>query len=58
MWERVPDDNGCVTERMEVPGGWLVRIVYIGCGNVAVTFYPDPAHAWTLNEKPAVKPTN
>lgn len=51
MWERLPDgiDKQYVTsERLEVPGGWIVR-TYVTRG-VAQTFVSDPHHTWQLEK--------
>lgn len=52
-WETVTNiDNEEFTERLKVPGGWLVQIVE-GSERVALTFYPDPEHEWNLLGKAA-----
>lgn len=44
-WECLNNSNGFLNlERMEVPGGWLIRT--FGRDGVAICFYPDPAHVW------------
>ncbi len=52
VWEIVEnhDDVSEYTERLKVPGGWLVRI-YFDRASTAVTFYPDPHHDWILKGK-------
>ena len=50
MWERIDAD----TDRMKVPGGWIVRSRYwmhSGCG-IHQIFISDVEHTWTLREKP------
>jgi hypothetical protein len=39
-WEGIGDE----IDRIEVPGGWLVRTGYDG--NFGICFYPDPEHKW------------
>ncbi len=49
-WEDLDsDDTNSTTERMKVPGGWLIRCTEIGQENfaVSVTFYPDPSRLWS-----------
>jgi len=50
-WEKVAvAGDSSVTERMVVPGGWLVRTTMNG--RLAVTFVGDPAHTWMLPRRP------
>lgn len=42
QWERMDND----TERLKVPGGWLVR--WRGGRGVSLTYVPDPGHTWRL----------
>jgi hypothetical protein len=39
LWQEVPDDRGANTERMRVPGGWVVRSRVTG--GVGMCFVPD-----------------
>ncbi len=50
MWEKVEAEGvkGCVTERMYVPGGWLVRITFYQVG-ISSSFVPDPDHEWKIH---------
>lgn len=52
MWETVEEKGYDSTDRMKVPGGWLVRCTYRGYhgGGVHVIFLDDPAHEWTLEK--------
>ncbi len=44
-WEKIED---CDLERIEVPGGWLVRTgLYSDNGSTSICFYPDPNHLWS-----------
>ena len=48
-WE---DLNDCSTQRLKVPGGWLVKdLAYGDDGSVglALTFFPDPEHLWKVS---------
>jgi hypothetical protein len=36
-------------DRAKVPGGWLVRTILDG---LAMTFVPDPTHAWNGSSLP------
>lgn len=49
-WEEVPADDEVPVERAKIPGGWLVRTRWPGSlrGGMALTFVPDPYHAWEL----------
>ncbi len=55
MWERIKDiDSHVQTSRLNVPGGWIVRVVVkydtaegTACA-VDQTFVNDPNHDWTL----------
>lgn len=53
MWELISNDsNNCVTERLKVPGGWLVRSLYFEYKTGAALhhiFVSDPAHEWKLD---------
>lgn len=62
-WELIPGqsavlENRVGTERLSVPGGWIVRSTgSVGLGPgfpgfiaIAQTFVSDPAHGWTLEE--------
>ena len=44
-WEEI--GNYGSLERRSVPGGWLVRTSY-NMEGVAMCFYPDPNHEWTI----------
>ena len=61
MWETVPEPNdgqynagntlGCVSHRLKVPGGWVVRTITYGYNIGATThqvFVADPEHKWQL----------
>jgi hypothetical protein len=55
MWERIPETNKnqyMYTDRLQVPGGWLIRTWAwsSGSGGVALqhTFVEDSNHTWTL----------
>lgn len=50
-WERVANSGDTdVTDRMLVPGGWLVRTNMNG--KPALTFVVDSAHTWLLPRRP------
>ncbi len=40
-----------ITDRFQVPGGWIVRTISYSdyCKSVAQTFIPDPDHSWKLD---------
>lgn len=42
--------TGTTSERLKVPGGWLVRTVVVHYRGAAVdqAFVSDPGHEWTL----------
>lgn len=70
VWEYIPtgkqsaklieNDLDETTERMKVPGGWLVRTTFaretygLAWGllgsrmavSTSITYYPDPSHSW------------
>jgi hypothetical protein len=44
-WEFVNEEEGSYTERLDVPGGWLYRMVLKESeANFAVVFVPRPDH--------------
>jgi hypothetical protein len=45
-WERI--DEG--TERMKVPGGWLVRSFTLNLTE-AICFFPDPKAEWIFDNE-------
>lgn len=54
-WEHIvttEDDDTLITMRADVPGGWLVWIQQLNeeryVATSAVTFFPDPTHAWNV----------
>lgn len=48
-WEHVKCDDPGLTSRAQVPGGWLVRVLFkTGCG---MAFVPDPQYAWKVRLK-------
>jgi len=50
-WEKVAvAGDSSVTERMIVPGGWMVRTTMYG--RLALTFVGDPTHSWMLPRRP------
>ena len=70
MWEKIPDsgcnlDTCCATQRLKVPGGWLVRTILVMAKNmsfgnwavgvggpfVAQTFVADLEHVWQLGKE-------
>lgn len=48
MWEDWEDIVDNITDRLKVPGGWIVRTILPGFGGVAQTFVSDPRHRWKL----------
>lgn len=54
MWEEVSSNGYFVTNRMKVPGGWLVITCFrescIGAA-VAQTFVADAWYKWKLEDK-------
>lgn len=44
IWEQIGDG----VYRSKIPGGWLVS--YHAEDGVALTFVPDPKHAWKADE--------
>jgi hypothetical protein len=58
MWEEIKQTNErgfvggsyAVSERMKVPGGWIVRSRMYNSHGVSVhqIFVPDPNHSWKL----------
>lgn len=55
MWEEIEYDwmEGTLSDRLKVPGGWVVRSIVIGNGNrdVNQVFVTDPKHEWVLAEE-------
>ena len=56
MWEVIEHDErskGDRTERLKVPGGWIVRSHCAGVTGIAIaqTFVADPEYAWKLTKK-------
>lgn len=51
MWESVKDVNGRFTDRLKVPGGWLVRCSMNGTmsSSICVIFFEDANHSWVLS---------
>jgi hypothetical protein len=47
-WEIIPDRDSFSTERMQVPGGWLVRSTLGGTG-MAHWHVPDISHEWSFS---------
>lgn len=61
-WEFVTEDHPTLTQRMKVPGGWLVRTMvmpfdknewniaqpFLARGSVAIVFVPDANHDWAI----------
>jgi hypothetical protein len=53
-WEEL-EDHLMTTQRMRVPGGWLVRSTARESGEaevtiaIAIVFLPDPGHEWRLS---------
>ncbi len=45
-WEIIEKKVLIRTERLQVPGGWLVR-TYVSDSS-GITFYPDPDHSWQV----------
>lgn len=64
MWEQISDNNieksngavfKCVTDRLKVPKGWLVRSMLTsydreGGASVDQTFVSDPKHTWKIKK--------
>ena len=60
MWERIPEPIearaglvNCFSNRLEVPGGWIVRTICVNASSgggayVTHTFIPDALHEWEL----------
>jgi hypothetical protein len=53
MWERISSGNSICSDRLKVPGGWLVRsyLAYSTAGSVIQTLVPDPEHTWELKKE-------
>lgn len=62
MWEEVPEPNygeyksgnhlKCISHRMKVPGGWILRTITFGYNVGAAAhqvFIVDPEYKWELN---------
>jgi hypothetical protein len=50
MWESLPDRK-MDSERLKVPGGWIVRSFWSGfggAGGIHQVFIADPNHEWRL----------
>lgn len=45
-WEAIDP----ITDRLAVPGGWIIRLILEEAENFAasVTFFPDPSWTWKL----------
>ncbi len=60
MWEKIEDNNFIVTQRMKVPGGWIVRSLYSDAvssiAGPAITcalhqlFIEDVEHSWEIEK--------
>ena len=58
MWEIIPEEkelqenDGQVSARLRVPGGWVVRTHLSGMNSSAVaqTFVADSSHSWELTD--------
>lgn len=44
-WEYLTPQDPCATDRLKVPGGWLIRV---GASEIGISafFMPDPTHEW------------
>lgn len=52
MWKMVFCETGVSwTDKMEVPGGWIVRTYMRNVSAVAMVFVPDPDHLWNPGKK-------
>lgn len=55
MWEVVIQEGVLFrTERLKVPGGWLVRTSHFNWSlwrPVTMTFMPDPTYVWQPDKK-------
>lgn len=50
-WEIICSNSvGGYTERLPVPGGWLVRTNLVHDGNIALTFVVDKNHSWEVHD--------
>ena len=55
MWEEIPRStniHSCMSDRLEVPGGWIVRSVYYVASlgvSIHQVFVTDPKHTWRLD---------
>ena len=49
-WEQLEHDGAGKIYRAKVPGGWLI-LLSRSMEN-AITFYPDPQHAWDGSSLP------
>lgn len=51
MWELIESNRGLFSDRLGVPGGWIVRSI-IPSGNtgasVHMIFVNDPSHEWKI----------
>ena len=52
LWQTVECYGDYITDRAQVPGGWLVRMIHsygdarAGAPLPNITFVPDPLHTW------------
>ena len=55
MWELMEQNLpiGSKTERMKVPGGWLVKHINKNVGSESMAFVADKNHSWNLKENNA-----
>ena len=51
-WENISsvNDDSC-TEKLRVPGGWVIRTSDYGNKTVAMVFVPDPNHLWVIEKE-------
>jgi hypothetical protein len=53
MWQTLKNEGDVmITQRMKVPGGWLVRtMVSEGDNSVSLAFIPDATWSWGIEDR-------
>ena len=47
VWGSVVTDGNFVTERLAVPGGWVIRVSNATDKTLSITFVADPNWEWS-----------
>ena len=47
QWENIDMD----TERLKVPGGWIVEVAHVALESISIVYVPDPHEEWHLEKR-------